>query len=216
MLRAFRAILCETRFSFHRERGVVMFRTSEDGKRGSTVRKRLSTALTAVVLFTAFLTVPAHGFLGQSFFGFGNDSSGGGGGGGGGSSTISGPTLDNNVGGWCNAGLVLRPSSNGTLVSFVVENQSNADTIRLRDASNNIIQTLSLPGGSSSYTATVNWMLTANTTYNLTLDGCSNGRWASYTSWPTTSGFLSVLASWEGGVSGSAYWFTFRQLTFQP
>ena len=71
--------------------------------------------------------------------------------------------------------------ANTNLTSFVYQNQGQADTlVVLTDTSGNVLQSLNTPGGNTSYTANVNWGLTAGQSYWLLQTVASNELFAGY------------------------------------
>jgi hypothetical protein len=128
--------------------------------------------------------------------------------------TITGPSLTNNIVSWPNAGERIKALKNTVLTSFVVHNQGAADTISLTTTTGTVLQTLSLPASNTTYTASVSWALTAGTSYDLILANGSNGQWASYSSYPTSSVGLEVddMVDTNQNLS-TIYWFTFTNLT---
>jgi hypothetical protein len=131
--------------------------------------------------------------------------------------TITGPTLNTNIGGWPKAGLRLTALKNTTLTSFVVNNQGLADTVDLTDTSGTVLQSIALPASNTTYTASVSWTLTANTSYDLILEGASNGRWVSYSSYPQSSLGLEVVDTVDQSQAlQTNYWFTFTSLVSCP
>jgi hypothetical protein len=93
---------------------------------------------------------------------------------------IPGPTLNSNGGGWTTTGLEFTALANTNLTSFVYQNQGQADTVVLTDTSGNVLQSLNTPGGNTSYTANVNWGLTAGQSYWLLQTVASNELFAGY------------------------------------
>ncbi len=132
-------------------------------------------------------------------------------------STIAGPLLTTNISGWANAGLRITALQKTTLTSFVVNNQGAADKIDLTDTTGNVLQSIALPPNDTAYTANVSWALTANTSYDLILEGGANGRWVSYSSFPQSSSGLQVVATIDQSQTlQPSYWFTFTNLTSCP
>src|SRR5262249_28578552 len=115
---------------------------------------------------------------------------------------VVGPSLTNNLSGWSRSGLRIKALSNTTLTGFTINNQGKSDTVRLTDTVGNVLQTLTVVGGTNTQIRTVSWPLTAGTSYELTLDGGSlgnNGRWVAYTSWPTVNSPIEVDGSVDSG-----------------
>jgi hypothetical protein len=131
--------------------------------------------------------------------------------------TLTGPALTMNISGWARAGLRITALKNTTLTSFVVNNQGAADTIDLTDTSGTVLQTIALPANSTAYTASVSWALTANTSYDLILEGGANGLWASYSSFPQSSAGLEIVDTVDTSQTlQTNYWFTFTSLVSCP
>jgi hypothetical protein len=128
-------------------------------------------------------------------------------------SNVQGPALTGNLSGWSNSGLVLHALQDGTLQSFVFNNQGQADTVRLFDATLGfqVASTATNPGN-TALTVTVDWPLLNGHVYHLTSDLGNNGRWVSFTTWPQTNPEISVDATWGNGATRSSWWFTFTNL----
>jgi len=94
----------------------------------------------------------------------------------------------------------------------VFHNQGAADTVRLTDASGTTLATLSTPAGNTAYRATVAWNLTAGTTYRLLSDSGTNGRWVSYTAYPSSNSQIAVDGVYGMGMLHPIYWFSFLGL----
>ncbi len=129
--------------------------------------------------------------------------------------TLPGPTLLYDIGGWNDSGMQFTALADVRLVSFTFENQGAADTIWLLDDSSNILQTYSAPAGDPMHTVVVNWPLSSGQTYRLISDDPSNGRWVSYSSFPTANAHLSVQGVWSESNQRlyTSWWFTFTDLT---
>jgi len=131
-------------------------------------------------------------------------------------STVAGPALTNNLGGWSNSGLAYHALAAGTLQSFVFNNQGLADTVQLLDVTTNtVVGTLATPAGNGTYTPTVNWPIVSGHSYQLTAAGAnggSNGKWQSFTTFPVTDTKISVDSTWGMGSAQPDYWFTFTNL----
>jgi hypothetical protein len=130
---------------------------------------------------------------------------------------LAGPALTTNIGGWPTAGLRIKALKNTTLSSFVFNNQGLADTVELTDTTGSVLQTLATPASSTAYTASVSWSLTSGTSYDLVSLNGSNGRWVSYSSYPTSGTSLEV----DGEVNNTqtvstSYWFTFTNIKTCP
>jgi hypothetical protein len=130
---------------------------------------------------------------------------------------IVGPSFPNMIAGWPDAGLEFTALANAQLTSFVFNNQGQADTITLRDQNNNVVGTFNVPANSPiALTVNVNWNMSAGVHYRLTSANANNGRWADYTTWPTSGMYMQVNGTWGGGMLQTLYWFTFTQLTACP
>lgn len=129
---------------------------------------------------------------------------------------LPGPGLNNNVSGWDDSGIRFSAVATVDLLSFRYENQGLADTIWLLDSTGQTIQTLAVPSGQTNFIANVNWPLTGGQTYYLIADQASNGRWTSYTNFPTANSHISVAGVWRntgGGTLFATWWFNFRDIT---
>jgi hypothetical protein len=131
-------------------------------------------------------------------------------------SSVAGPALTQNLGGWTNAGLAFTALKTGTLQSFVFNNQGLADTVTLTDVTTNaVIGTTTTPANNAAYTATVNWALVAGHNYQLLAAGAnggSNGKWVSYTSWPVADTQINVTSTYGLGMATTDYWMCFTNL----
>jgi hypothetical protein len=131
-------------------------------------------------------------------------------------SSVAGPAVTQNLGGWSNSGLAFHALQGGTLQSCVFNNQGLADTVTLFDATANAtIGTLSTPAGNTAYNPTVNWPLVNGHSYQITAvgaNGGSNGKWNNFTGFPVTDSVISVDATWGMGTNQSTWWFTFTNL----
>ena len=129
-------------------------------------------------------------------------------------SSVAGPTLTQNLGGWPNSGLAFTALHTSTLQSFVFVNQGIADTITLFDVTANAtIATLNTPAGNGAYNPTVNWALVGGHSYQLTNANGSNGKWVSFTGFPVADSQISVTATWGAGNGAqSVYWFAYTNL----
>jgi len=131
--------------------------------------------------------------------------------------TLTGPSLTQNLGGWVGAGLRFKALKNTTLTSFEFDNQGAADTLELTDTSGTVLQSITVPANTPTFTATVSWPLTSGTSYDLISVNGSNGHWDSYTSWPTSNTSLEI----DGVVDTSqatytTWWFSFQDLKTCP
>jgi hypothetical protein len=93
---------------------------------------------------------------------------------------IAGPVLNADGVGWTDTGLGFTASVNTALTSFVYQNQGAADTIDLYNAAGVVLESLSTPAGQTSYTASVDWALTAGQQYYLGQTVASNELFANY------------------------------------
>lgn len=129
-------------------------------------------------------------------------------------SVIIGPTLTDNISGWDNSGLQITALQNTNLYSVVFNNQGFADTVELRDSTNALITSVAIPASvPGARTVILNAPLQSGTTYRLTSVNSSNGRWTSYSSWPTANAAIRVDGTWGHGSLQTSFWFTFTHLT---
>jgi PEP-CTERM motif len=138
---------------------------------------------------------------------------------------IAGPTLNIDGAAWTTTGIGFSALDNSHLTSFVYQNQGAADTIVLTDAAGNVLDSLSTPAGDTSYTASVNWALTAGDSYFLLQTVVSNELYASYGApLPSNSDIAITLSgtfdySIAGAVANSQnwgsneYWAAFNKIT---
>jgi len=135
---------------------------------------------------------------------------------------ITGPTLNENDGGWSNVGIGFTAKDNSTLTSFIYESESKADTIELLNKSGTVLDSISIPGGSSSNKISVSWSLTSGTQYYLLGSTDSNEQFTSYGSAApsdadialTDTGIFSESANPASfGITGNSYWAAFNDIT---
>lgn len=127
---------------------------------------------------------------------------------------LSGPTLGNHNIGWSDTGLQFTALQNVTLQSFVFQNYGANDTIKLTDTLGNILMSYAFTGSGSEQadTISVNWALTAGTTYDLISQDPNNSKWA-VASFPVSNSDLQVNGGYGMGSIQSTYWFHFNDLT---
>ncbi|PKO36759.1 MAG: hypothetical protein CVU33_16660 [Betaproteobacteria bacterium HGW-Betaproteobacteria-6] len=127
---------------------------------------------------------------------------------------LSGPTLGNHNTGWSNTGLQFTALQNVTLQSFVFQNYGANDTIKLTDTLGNILMSYAFTGSGSEQadTISVNWALTAGTTYDLISQDPNNSKWAA-ASFPVSNSDLQVNGGYGMGSLQTSYWFHFNDLT---
>jgi hypothetical protein len=80
---------------------------------------------------------------------------------------ITGPVLDSADSDYAVSGIGFTANVNATLTSFTFQNQGQADTVDLVDPLGNILDSVTTPGSTPSYTASVNWSLTSGDQYYL-------------------------------------------------
>lgn len=112
------------------------------------------------------------------------------------------------------AGAQVTALKNTTLTSFVFENYGASDTITLRDLDGNILQSYNFTGSGTEHddVISVNWALTANTTYTLLSADPDNSKW-NYYNFPVSSDDLRVDGGYGQNSIQSLYWFHFTNLT---
>jgi PEP-CTERM motif len=145
--------------------------------------------------------------------------------GGAGAAVIPGPLLTDPGSGWSVTGLGFTALTDSTLTSFVYQNQGAADTIVLTDGAGTILDSIGTPAGTPSYTATVNWALTAGDDYFLLQTVASNELFASYGSpLPSDSDIAITMSgtfaysiadavSNSEGWGSNEYWAAFNDIT---
>jgi hypothetical protein len=135
---------------------------------------------------------------------------------------IAGPTLNLNDSGYSDTGIGFTANVNSTLTSFVFQNQGSADTIDLYNAAGAVLYSISTPAGTPSYTASVDWSLTAGDQYYLGQTTESNALYTSYgATLPsdtqitmTNSGyFQSSGPPPDGDFGANEYWADFNNIT---
>lgn len=130
---------------------------------------------------------------------------------------LTGPSLTQNLGGWADAGLRFKALKNTTLTSFEFDNQGSADTLELTTTTGTVLQSITVPANTPTFTATVSWPLTSGTSYDIISVNGSNGHWDSYSTWPTTNASLEI----DGVVDTSqtlytTWWFSFQNMKTCP
>jgi hypothetical protein len=117
------------------------------------------------------------------------------------------------------SGIVIVPKVDTTLLSFKVVHQGKADTFKLLDDTNAVLQMTTMPEASENpYPVTVAWPLTANARYRLVTADNANNKYASIASgqYPTQNASLSVPAGWMDNAEQAPYWFGFTELVTCP
>ena len=127
---------------------------------------------------------------------------------------LAGPALNFHNLGWNDTGLQITALQNVTLQSFVFQNYGASDTIKLTDTLGNILASYAFTGSGNEQadTITVNWSLTAGTTYDLISQDANNSKWTS-ASFPVSNGDLKVDGGYGFSQIQSSYWFHFNDLT---
>jgi hypothetical protein len=136
---------------------------------------------------------------------------------------ISGPTLNSNEINWPYAGIGFVANVDSVLTSFVFQNQGNSDTVELLDPVGTILDSILIPGGNTSYVASVNWSLVAGHQYYLLKSTATNSL---YTYWGqpgpsdteismTDTGIFSTTNDASSGIGffGTTYWSSFNNIT---
>lgn len=108
---------------------------------------------------------------------------------------MSGPPLVDADRGWTHSGLGFTANVNTTLTSFVFKNQSHADTVSLYDGLFGVIASIAVPAANPSYTATVNWDLTAGSQYYLLQTTESNAMYGSWSFAPPSNADISMTVT---------------------
>lgn len=131
---------------------------------------------------------------------------------------IVGPTLDNNIGGWADSGLQFTALQNVFLTDVTFNNQGLADTVTIfNQTTNTVVDTIAVGSGNGgAFVISGSWALNAGDDYIITNTGPSNGRWTSYTSWPTSNAHLQVNGTWGSDRLQTSWWFTYTHLTTDP
>ncbi len=130
---------------------------------------------------------------------------------------IAGPALTQNLSGWATAGLRIKALKNTTLSSFEFDNQGQADTLELTDTSGTVLQSITVPANTTTFTANVSWPLTSGTSYDLVSVNGANGHWDNYSSYPTSSTSLEVdSVVGNGQTTYTTWWFSFQNIKTCP
>lgn len=125
---------------------------------------------------------------------------------------MTGPTLPNTTGGWANSGMQFEALTNITLTSFVYNNQGMADTIEIRSTTRGLLDTISTPAGQNAFVVQGSWDFDAGEVIRVTAAHDSNGRWVSYSSYPTANSHISVQGVTQNGTLHTSWWFHFTDL----
>lgn len=128
---------------------------------------------------------------------------------------LAGPSLPQNISGYANSGIEVTALQDTILWSLTFENQGFADTISLAQGTTTLA-TLAVPAGTPNFTPIVSWPLASGITYRITNANGTNGKWTSYTDFPTSTDTLRVERTWLGSGPSTAYWFSFVNLTTCP
>jgi PEP-CTERM motif len=136
---------------------------------------------------------------------------------------IAGPVLNADGVSWTDTGIAFTATVNTALTSFVFQNQGGADTVDLYNAAGVVLDSLSTPAGQTSYTASVNWALTAGQQYYLGQTVASNELFASYGLPLPSDGQIAIDFSGyfgyglppadEAGWTANEYWAGFNNIT---
>jgi hypothetical protein len=145
---------------------------------------------------------------------------------------ISGPSsLGVTETGYHYSGVGFTATVNSTLTAFTFWNEGSADTVDLVTPTGTVLDSVATPSGTSPYTATVSWSLTAGTSYYLLQSTMNNGLYAAWNQAApsdseialTDTGDLSqnspAAASFSyggGGGFGTQYWVDFTNITTNP
>jgi hypothetical protein len=114
---------------------------------------------------------------------------------------ILGPTLNTPDSGYSVTGLEFHASDNSALITFIFQNQGSADTVILTNSAGTILDSISTPSGTPSYTAHINWALTSGNNYWLLQQTANNDMYAVFGSALPSDADISILFS--GTFAGS-------------
>lgn len=112
-----------------------------------------------------------------------------------------------------NFGLEFTALKDVTLESFTFENQGKPDKIWLKNNSSDTLLSYDYIGGESSHQVIANWSLEKDNTYSLYSESGTNGRWASYSSFPFGNDHIRVNGSHVNNSLKSKNWYNFTDLT---
>ena len=145
---------------------------------------------------------------------------------------ISGPSsLGVTETGYHYSGVGFTATVNATLTAFTFWNEGSADTVDLVTPTGTVLDSVATPSGTSPYTATVSWSLTAGTSYYLLQSTMNNGLYAAWNQAApsdseialTDTGDLSqnspaaaTFSYGGGGGFGTQYWVDFTNITTSP
>lgn len=133
---------------------------------------------------------------------------------------VSGPSLTSNNSGWAYTGVAFTANLNSFLTSFDFNSQGSSDTVVLTDTNGNVLDSIASSGGLS----TVNWTLSAGSSYLLLQVADSNAKFISDNG-ATSSSSAEIFLTDTGlfgctngiysncGIDGNTYWSTFTSIT---
>jgi hypothetical protein len=128
--------------------------------------------------------------------------------------TVAGPALTSGGSGKYNTGLQLTALRDTVLTGFTFLNEGRGDTITLWAGSSEL-RTLTVPWSTPTFTASVDWPLTAGVTYRLVSLEAGNGLWANYSSFPVGASLRVNGGNW-GDTIQMGTWYGFVNLTTCP
>ena len=123
--------------------------------------------------------------------------------------TISGPSLTQEENLNEDFGLIIEAKNDISLVSVRFPNRGLADIIELRDATGFPLRSVNILPGENNKTVDLNYVLSANETYQLVSTKHGNRYFASYSSFPFGNTDLTVLSSFDGS---TLYWASFNDI----
>jgi hypothetical protein len=131
---------------------------------------------------------------------------------------LPGPIFTTDIGGWADAGILIRPVRDVRLENFLFNNQGNADTIKLVEhETEDLLESIALTPTSSNQVILAGWDLKGGVEYRLISEHGSNGRYAGFNAFPVANPHLEVLSTVnQYGNPEPSYWFTFSHLVTTP
>lgn len=129
---------------------------------------------------------------------------------------IAGPELVADEIGWTYEGIEFEALQDSTLLGFTFQNQGGADTVVLTDAAGSILHSLVTPAGSPSFTASVNWALSAGSTYRLLSTANTNGRFVLASGPLPSNSDIAITAGFFGSSTATPayqqFWASFNDI----
>jgi hypothetical protein len=125
---------------------------------------------------------------------------------------LVGPVLSRNEVGHVNHGIRFTALADGTLDSFLFQNQGQADLVTLETLGGVVLDSAVVPAGDPSFVVSAGWDLAAGTQYRLLGHTTSNGKFAQPVRFPQSDADLTVTAGIFSDLALSDVWGDFNNL----